>query len=469
MLFNSFTFLLFLIPTFIVYWLLNKYAVKYQNLWVLITSYFFYAWWDWRYLLLISFSATIGYVAGLLMNKEKFKLYSKKICTISILLNISFLAIFKYTPFVVSNLNELFNTFSIQLTIPKPSIILPIAISFYTFHNISYIVDVYRKDIPPTKDIVIYLSFMSYFPQLIAGPIQRAKELIPQFTVKRFFSYKQSVAGLQQVLWGLFKKVIIADSCAIIVNHCFENYNELSSIYLLYGTICFSFQIYGDFSGYTDIALGVSKLFGIELTTNFKTPYLAYSIPDFWRRWHISLTTWFKDYIYIPLGGSKKGLYFTILNTCIIFLISGIWHGANWTYVVWGIINAIYFIPFLFFKVNKPNTFWLEVIMILFTFLLINFSWIFFRANSISDALQYINAIFSNIHLPIHNNFWGISILFPIVILIFIEALYFKEKGVHFLYIPNHYIRWALYLFISFCILMTQSYHQSTEFIYFQF
>jgi len=313
---------------------------------------------------------------------------------------------------------------------------------------------------------------MSYFPQLVAGPIQRAKSLIPQFQKERKFDYTQAVAGLQQTLWGLFKKVVIADNCAVLADHAFANYNILSGSELIMGVFFFSFQIYGDFSGYTDIALGVSKLFGIELTTNFKTPYFSTSIAEFWRRWHISLTTWFKDYVYIPLGGSKKGLAITIRNTMIIFLISGIWHGAKWTFVIWGALNAIYFLPSLFLKkttATQEQSSWAPL-HIFIVFLLISFAWIFFRAQDVHEAVAYIQNLFIQNFLPATLEYilpLGLSL--ALLFFISIEWIFYRKDGFVPIKFPSSYISWPIYITIAFLILMNIAFHGQTEFIYFQF
>lgn len=352
------------------------------------------------------------------------------------------------------------------------NIILPIGISFYTFHNISYIVDVYRKTIPATKDIIVYASFMSYFPQLVAGPIQRAKELIPQFQKERQFNYASAVGGLQQILWGLFKKVLLADTCAVYVNSAFAHYETLPGSQLILATILFAFQIYGDFSGYTDMALGISKLFGIELTTNFKTPYFARSIPDFWKRWHISLTTWFKDYVYIPMGGNKRGLAITLRNTIIIFLLSGFWHGANWTFIFWGLLNALYFIPYLFFKLDSKQDKYtlIDYIQMCIVFACICFSWIFFRASTLKEAFAYIHHIFSNSFLnkSLHALLpW--SCLLPVLFLLNVEWMYFRHEGFKPIQFKYQWAAWSFYLFLALFILMNMSFHKMSDFIYFQF
>lgn len=472
MLFNSIPFAFFLLLVFCGYWFIFHKNLRIQNAFIFAASYLFYGWWDWKFLFLISGSALVGFLVGLLLEKTEDEHKRKLLVGFAITINILFLALFKYANFFADTMEVVLNQIGFQADFITLKIILPIGISFYTFHNISYIIDVYRKTIPATKDIIIYGSFMSYFPQLVAGPIQRAKTLIPQFQQERRFDYATAVAGLQQILWGLFKKVIIADTCAAHVNTAFAQYETLSGSQLILATVLFAFQIYGDFSGYTDMALGISKLFGIELTTNFKTPYFARSIPDFWKRWHISLTTWFKDYLYIPLGGNKKGLAITLRNTLIIFLVSGFWHGANWTFIVWGLINALYFIPYLFFKLDsKQEQYTLsDYLHMCIVFVCICFSWIFFRANSIEEALAYITHIVSNpfINEPIQTLLpW--SLILPILFLLIAEWKYFRTDGFKAITFRYQWLAWTFYAVLTILILMNMSFHQSSDFIYFQF
>lgn len=472
MLFNSIPFAIFLVLVFIGYWFVFNKNLLLQNTFIFVTSYVFYGWWDWQFLFLISFSALIGFFIGLLLERNHDPQQRKTLVGIAILINILFLAAFKYANFFAASLEDLLHTLGFKADFITLKWILPIGISFYTFHNISYIIDVYRKNIPATKDIVVYLSFMSYFPQLVAGPIQRAKDLIPQFQKERVFDYSIAVAGLQQILWGLFKKVIIADTCAEHVNMAFAHYETYSGLQLILATIFFALQIYGDFSGYTDMALGISKLFGIELTTNFKTPYFARSIPDFWRRWHISLTTWFKDYLYIPLGGNKHGLAITLRNTLIIFLVSGFWHGANWTFIVWGLLNGLYFIPYLFFKLDSREERYslTDYIQMIVVFICICFSWIFFRAASLTEAFAYIKHIGINpfivktpdILLPL-------SILLPALFLVIIEWKYFRKDGFKPVLFQQQWLAWSVYISLFILILMNMSFHKTSDFIYFQF
>lgn len=472
MLFNSIPFALFLILVFCGYWFVFNKNFRIQNAFIFLASYVFYGWWDWKFLFLISGSALAGFYTGLLLEKNE-DLHKRKIfAAVAIAINILFLATFKYLNFFAESFEQLLNQLGFEADFITLNVLLPIGISFYTFHNISYIVDVYRKTIPATKDIIVYGSFMSYFPQLVAGPIQRAKELIPQFQKERQFDYAKAVGGLQQILWGLFKKVVVADTCAVYVNSAFDHYETLPGLQLILATILFAFQIYGDFSGYTDMALGISKLFGIELTTNFKTPYFARSIPDFWKRWHISLTTWFKDYLYIPLGGNKKGLAITLRNTMIIFLVSGFWHGANWTFIVWGLLNGLYFIPYLFLKLDPKHEKYsfTDYIHMCIVFACICFSWIFFRSSSIGEAFAYIHHICSNpfINKPLLQMLPASSVL-PILFLLVAEWTYFRYDGFRPLQFTYRWAGWAFYICLVFFILMNMSFHKMSDFIYFQF
>ena len=393
MLFQSIEFLIFLPIVFILYWFVFK-KLKTQNALVLVASYVFYGWWDWRFLILIAITSGFSYWSGLLIKNNEGKPKAQKwICTGNIILNLLILFVFKYLNFFLESLVALFAIFGIQLDWVTLKIILPVGISFYTFQALSYTIDVYRKKIEPTKDAVAFFAFISFFPQLVAGPIERATNLLPQFQKQRHFDYATAVDGCRQMLWGFFKKVVVADNCAVYVNQVFENYLDQTGSTLLLAAILFTFQIYGDFSGYSDIAIGCAKLFGVKLMRNFNVPYFSRDIAEFWRRWHISLTTWFRDYIYIPLGGSRVSKAKVIRNTFIIFLVSGFWHGANWTFIVWGTYHAMLFLPLILLGKNRKNTNIIaenkilpslkEFFQMLLTFLLVVIGWIIFRAESI--------------------------------------------------------------------------------------
>lgn len=426
MVFNSFEFVVFFILIFSSFWILNA-KLKLQNLLLLGSSYFFYGWWDVRFLSLIVISSIIDYVASIQIgksNRKKIWLY------VSLIMNLGCLFTFKYFNFFIDSFVNLSSNLGFNSNLHSLNIILPVGISFYTFQTLSYTIDVYRGKLKPSKNWVNFFAFVSFFPQLVAGPIERASHLLPQFDKKKRFNSQLAIEGLKQIVWGLFKKVVVADTCATFVDFVFNNYNDLSGISLIIGIIAFAFQIYGDFSGYSDIAIGLGKLLGFDLMTNFKVPYFSRDVAEFWRRWHISLSTWFRDYIYYPLGGSREGKRKSIRNVMIIFLVSGFWHGANWTYIIWGGLNGLFFIPLLLRNKNRNNievvaygkTFASvkELLNIGFTFFLICVSWIFFRADSLHQAIDFISTIFNNITNFTFPQNALLSLTF-IAILIFIE------------------------------------------------
>lgn len=406
MLFNSLDFAIFLPIVFILYWFVTNKSLKLQNLLIVGASYLFYGWWDWRFLTLILFSTVVDYFVGVSLKKQENQTRRKILLLTSIFVNLGFLGFFKYYNFFIDNFTDAFSFFGTEINANSLDIILPVGISFYTFQTLSYSIDVYRKKLEPTKDFIAFTAFVSFFPQLVAGPIERATHLLPQFYAKRKFEYSKAVDGLRQILWGLFKKIVIADNCAEFANNIFNNSADYSGSTLFMGAILFTFQIYGDFSGYSDIAIGTSRLFGFDLKKNFAFPYFSRDIGEFWRRWHISLSTWFRDYVYIPLGGSRGNIWVKIRNTFIIFLVSGFWHGANWTFIVWGALNALYFLPLLLTNNNRRH---LDVVaqgkylpslkelsLMLLTFGLTVFAWIFFRADSMEHAFSYISTLFSS-------------------------------------------------------------------------
>lgn len=408
MFFNSFHFALFLPLVFILYWWLGSKSKSYQNYILIAASYYFYSCWDWRFLFLLVFSTLLDYLSAIQIEKSEDRLQRKMWLWLCVSINLGFLGIFKYYNFFASSFAELLTDIGFKTNPLLLDLILPVGISFYTFHGLSYIIDIYYKRIQSERNFVDYSLFVSYFPLLVAGPIERATHLLPQVKVKRTFNFEKAKEGVYQIVWGLVKKVVIADSCAVYANEIFNNYPSMNSFSLLLGAVYFAFQIYGDFSGYSDIALGTSKLFGIDLLRNFNYPYFSRDIAEFWRRWHISLSSWFRDYLYIPLGGSKGGMWFKIRNTFIIFLVSGFWHGANMTYVAWGLINALYFLPLLVLNKNRTNVDEIAVgfnfaslktmLQILMTFAITCLAWIFFRAKTIADALAYISRMFTNQH-----------------------------------------------------------------------
>ena len=401
MLFNSLDFAIFLPIVFLLYWFVFSKKLKVQNALVFLVSYIFYGWWDWRFLSLILFSTIIDYSVGIQLSKTDKPVKRKFLLWTSIFFNLGFLGVFKYYNFFLDNFKTAFSFFGTEISGYTLDIVLPVGISFYTFQTLSYTIDVYKKKLEPTKDFIAFGAFVSFFPQLVAGPIERATHLLPQFYKKRTFNYVLAVSGLRQILWGLFKKVVIADNAAQIANNIFNNSDGHNGSALFLGALFFTFQIYGDFSGYSDIAIGTSRLFGFDLMKNFAFPYFSRDIAEFWRRWHISLSTWFRDYLYIPLGGSRGGMSMRIKNTFIIFIVSGFWHGANWTFIVWGALNALYFLPVMLQNKNRINTNVIaegkivptlrEGTQMLTTFLLTIIAWVFFRANNIDHAWTYLS------------------------------------------------------------------------------
>ncbi|MGR7813231.1 MBOAT family O-acyltransferase [Lacinutrix undariae] len=482
MLFNSIDFAIFLPIVFLLYWFVVNKNLKLQNLLIVLASYLFYGWWDWRFLALILFSTVIDYSIGVALSKEEHIKKRKILLWISILVNLGFLGFFKYYNFFLDNFITAFSFLGTPINIQGLNIILPVGISFYTFQTLSYTIDVYRKKLEPTKDFIAFTAFVSFFPQLVAGPIERASNLLPQFYKKRTFNYSKAVDGLRQILWGLFKKIVIADNCSQIANEIFNNSNDYSGSTLVLGAIFFTFQIYGDFSGYSDIAIGTSRLFGFDLKQNFAFPYFSRDIAEFWRRWHISLSTWFRDYLYIPLGGSRGGTWMKVRNTFIIFMVSGFWHGANWTFIAWGTLNAMYFLPLLLLNKNRMNTDVVakdnkwpslkELLLMTSTFGLTVFAWIFFRAENMNHALNYISTIFSKslFNIP---KFSGINnaIIVLILILIFLGIEWSGRRQQYAIEKTGHnwkkIYRYAMYYAIIFAILWYSGKEQ--QFIYFQF
>jgi D-alanyl-lipoteichoic acid acyltransferase DltB (MBOAT superfamily) len=355
MLFNSLDFAIFLPLVFVIYWFVLGKKLRLQNAFVLLASYVFYGWWDWRFLSLLVISTLVDYVVGRQMLIIKDGVKRKLLLILSLGVNLGMLGFFKYYNFFVESFTQAFTLFGQDLNPQTLKIILPVGISFYTFQTLSYSIDIYRRKLEPTRDFVAFSAFVSFFPQLVAGPIERASNLLPQFYTKRQFESSNAVDGLRQILWGLFKKMVIADRCAVFANEIFNNSADYSGFVLVLGAIFFAFQIYGDFSGYSDIAIGTARLFGFNLMQNFAFPYFSRDIAEFWRRWHISLSTWFRDYVYIPLGGSKGKAIIVLRNTLIVFVVSGFWHGANLTFIFWGLLNAIYFVPLLLGKANRRH------------------------------------------------------------------------------------------------------------------
>ena len=511
MLFNSFEFAIFLPIVFLLYWFVFDYALSkckrqllWQNLFVVVASYIFYGWWDWRFLILIAITTLLSFLSGIGIEHAPTQRSKKAVMIANIIINLGILGIYKYYDFFATQFARLFGIESDFLLL---HLILPVGISFYTFQALSYSIDVYRKQIQPTHDIVAFTAFLSFFPQLVAGPIERATNLLPQFQKKRSFDYATAVDGMRQILWGLFKKIVVADNCATYVDTVFADISNQSGSTLVLAAVLFTFQIYGDFSGYSDIAIGTAKLFGIKLMRNFNVPYFSRDIAEFWRRWHISLTTWLRDYVYIPLGGSRPNIpearrlkgdkatearytkWIALRNTFIIFLLSGFWHGANWTFVLWGAYHALLFVPLLLLNKNRRyrdtvatitlpdgtiKTKWLpslkEAGQMLLTFALAVFGWIIFRATGLKTLSAWVTGIFDSslFSIPwLMNRGYYITLAISILVLILAEWINrTKEHGL-VLSIKYKWLRLIIYYSLIFAIVANCGQEQS--FIYFQF
>ena len=484
MLFNSFEFLLFLPVVFILYWFVFNKSLRWQNLLVLIASYFFYGWWSWKFMLVLILSTLLDFLYGFWVassNRKKAKFF----LWLSIINNLGILGLFKYYNFFALQFQQGFELLGLHTNPILLKVALPIGISFYTFHGMSYVFDIYRGKQKPVSNFVDYAVFVSFFPLLVAGPIERANHLLPQVQKSRVFNYTQAVEGCRLILWGLFKKVVIADSLADIVDVIFSNYTSYNGASLIVAAIAFSFQIYGDFSGYSDIALGTAKLFGFELLSNFKFPYFSRDIAEFWRRWHISLSSWFKDYLYIPLGGSKQGKWKAVRNTFIIFLVSGFWHGANWNFIAWGFIHACGFMPLLLLNRNRkhvtdvvaqnrklPNL--KELWQMASTFAFVTIAWIFFRADDMSQAIDYIkHTSLSLYEYPGQKllSYGGMETIKNIIPLIICD--WYLRKNERILKMTNlRLINWIILAIISlfvFNVFLSYFIGKPSSFIYFKF
>lgn len=473
MLFNSFEFLLFLPAVFILYWFVFKKSLKAQNSLILISSYIFYGWWDYRFLLLILLSTLVDFFISLRIHNSSKNNDRKIYLWLSILFNLGVLGFFKYFNFFLDSYVEMFQLIGYNLANQWTlNIVLPVGISFYTFQTMSYTIDVFRKDLTPTRNFISFASFVSFFPQLVAGPIERATNLLPQILNQRIYKKENTFQGLRLIIWGLFKKVVIADSLSPLVNEIFENYESLPSISLWLGAIYFSFQIYCDFSGYSDIAIGTAKLFGFDLMSNFKFPYFSRNIGEFWRKWHISLSTWFRDYLYIPLGGSKGTEVKAFRNIFVIFVVSGFWHGANWTFLFWGLLHALFYIPSFVFKKNRkflssvtaensslPS--FIEFFQMLSTFLLVMLGWVFFRSKTITDAFNFLYGMFSDFTFNL-NFFKGLPFL--ALLIVFDWIIRKNERDVS--PILNHIVIVSFFIWM---ILFFSFDNEQAQFIYFQF
>ena len=483
MLFNSISFLIFLPIVYGLYWWIQswgnfKHTISVQNILLLIASYFFYAYWNIWFLGLLIFSTSLDYFSGLKIESSATNQHKKIWFWLSICINLGLLGLFKYFNFISINLSELLGNFGWTYQPMLLLIALPIGISFYTFHGLSYVIDIYHDKIKAEKNILNYSLFVCFFPLLVAGPIERAQHLIPQLVKRKVFNRAKTINGLQQMLWGFFKKIVIADNCAVFVNQIFSDYENLNSSSLFIGAIFFSFQIYGDFSGYTYIALGAARLFGIELFNNFSYPYFSKSINEFWKRWHISLTSWFRDYIYIPMGGNRVNPIRKIINTIFVFLISGFWHGANWTYISWGFLNSIFILPKTLSQKtqsidsNKIANKVIGAIKMLLTFLTVSILWVFFRSKTVYDALKYLqNLVYKwNSILPDFNGRKSALVLSIIIFVFMIFEWIGKSHNCPLVFtntFKNKWLKWGFYYAIIFSILYF--YRGNDQFIYFQF
>lgn len=475
MLFNSIEFLLFFPITFAVYWLLERH-LKWQNMFTVAASYLFYGWWDWKFLLLILFTTLCSYVCGLGIEAYRNSVRkSKVVCAFNIIVNLAILGVFKYYDFFALNFHDLMARLGVDVDVVMLNLILPVGISFYTFQALGYTIDVYRGKMDVAHDIVAFFAFLSFFPQLVAGPIERAANLYPQFLHRKSFDYGMAAEGCRMILWGMFKKIVIADGAALTVNMVFGNVEGYNASSLWIAALLFSFQIYGDFSGYSDIAIGVARLFGIKLMRNFNLPYLSHNIAEFWRRWHISLNTWFVDYLYIPLGGSRVGTFRTLRNVVMVFLVSGLWHGANWTYIAWGAYHALLFVPLVFMRKERAKIAEYGkggVLQVVVTFLLVTVGWVIFRAADMQQAIIYIYKMFEPVgfampDLPKKTLFYVVECVLAVVFLIVMES---KNKSQYFpfrLPFVSFQVRRLGYVIVAVWTFLFYSVGQT--FIYFQF
>jgi alginate O-acetyltransferase complex protein AlgI len=476
MLFNSIEFAIYLPMVFGLYWLIPSDRLMQRNVVLLVASYVFYAWWSWKLLPLIILVSVWNYGIGIGLVRARAS-WKNVLLVTAIIGNLGVLGTFKYYNFFIENLSEAFTFFGLNLEPERLNLILPVGISFYVFQCMSYTIDVYRGTLEPSRNPVAFLTFVAFFPQLVAGPIERAKNLLPQFSQSKHFDPDQAVDGLRQILWGLFKKVVIADSCAALVNPIFADPASHSGSTLALGAVLFAFQIYGDFSGYSDIAIGTAKLFNFNLVQNFAYPYFARDIAEFWRRWHMSLTTWFRDYLYIPLGGSRISRAVSVRNTAIVFLVSGLWHGANWTFILWGALHALFFMPLLLTNSNRthlepiegilPGP--LDVLRMLRTFLLVDVAWIFFRADDVASANAYFRGI-------AQRSFFSMPDPLPakllVLIMVMLAVEWLSRRDSHGLAVLRKVrapmpVRWAAYLALVAALPLFGG--TSDAFIYFQF
>jgi len=475
MLFNSIDFAIFFPIVFICYWFVFSKNYKLQNAFLLVASYFFYACWDWKFLFLLFFVTSVNYYFANAISVIEQAKKRKSLLVIIVCINLIVLGYFKYFNFFIESFTGSYTLFNIPLIIPFIQVLLPLGISFYTFQNIAYVTDVYRKHSEPSKDFLSFSLFIAFFPQLISGPIERFNHLMPQITTKRYFNYAIAVNATRMILLGLFEKMVIADNCALLVNDIYSNFETHSGSTLFFGTILYSFQIYGDFSGYSHIAIGCAGLLGFTLKANFNYPYLAKNIADFWRRWHMSFSSWLRDYVYFPLGGSKKGDIIQIRNLIIVFVISGVWHGATWTFVIYGFIHAFLYIIYVYYKkwmhynnivLSATANSVTDLLAVFSTFTVLALARVFFKSHTVSEAMLYFKLMFNRSLFTKPD----ISRGFLLLLFLFLFAEYFQRNKKHLLdidFIPSRTVRYTLYLIILFVTLYFAG--QSESFIYFQF
>ena len=483
MLFNTLEFFIFLTLTFFLFWKVFKKTIVTQNVFILVISYVFYAFWDWRFLSLIFLSTVVDFFVGQYIENSKETSKRKLWLGLSIFFNLGLLGFFKYFNFFIDSWVSMLAALGYGVkSVWTLKVVLPVGISFYTFQTMSYSLDIYHKNIKASKSFLSFAAFVSFFPQLVAGPIERASNLLSQITSKRTFSYQQSVEGVKLILWGLFKKLVIADALAPIVDDIFANYSSYPASTLILGVVFFSFQIYGDFSGYSDMAIGTAKLFGIELMSNFKFPYFSRNIAEFWKRWHISLSEWFMYYVYIPLGGSRRTKWISIRNISIVFLISGLWHGANWTFLCWGALHAVAFIPVFLsghhatYKnsiIGEHALFpsFKELLSVLMVFILVTLSWVFFRSETITDAFNYILRIFVEFSFETYMHPKGYRMVDYFLLLggfVIYEYMIRKDERSPFKF-KSGVVRFIVYTIVILVILLFYDSGVDRSFIYFQF
>lgn len=479
MLFNTLTYFWFTCIVFAAYWFILNKKNKLQNLFLLVASYCFYGWWDVRFLILIFLSSTTDFFIGQAIQNQTTRSKRKLLLGACLLLNLGILGFFKYCNFFIESFLALAKALNVNLAISTLKVILPVGISFYTFQSLSYIIDVYRNKIKPTNDYISFLAFVAFFPQLVAGPIERATHLLPQFLKERRFNKEKVKSGFRFILYGLFKKMVIADRLAYFVNHVYNSSSNYSGIPLIAVAFMFGFQIYCDFSGYSDIAIGSARLLGFDLMQNFRFPYFSKSLREFWRRWHISLSTWFRDYIYIPLGGNQVTKMRWILNILITFTLSGLWHGAAATFVIWGFLHGLFLIIESFIKPKQPHKLinWLGFIL---TFSFVNLALIFFRSKSLSQSIEIFSQLpkINWIFLDQLRNAWqvnnqfrefAISIVVGFPIFLTTEILSRNNDFDELIVNLNLFKRWTIYLFFTALILIFGVLNVAPQFIYFQF